>query len=201
MRERTTSRPSLVALLLLSGMALECRAQRSLDALGERLTFISADGAAWARLSSMNDLTVYAPDAPAPGLLFSDDSVFVAPRLSMSLDAGMGERVLAHAQLRVDRGFDPGSDEHGDVRFDQYFLQGNILDGRVQIRAGKFATAFGGWVDRHLAWDNPLITAPAIYEDMLPIRDQAAPADLDEFSARRDAPENKREWVDRKSVV
>jgi hypothetical protein len=204
MRNRWASLSSRIAalgtLLLLFGAAIECRAQQSLDALGERLTFSSAGGEMWARLSSTQDLTVYVPEADppdthAPGLLFSDDSVFVAPRLSVSLDAGIGERLLAHAQLRADRGFDPGSDEDGEVRFDEYFLEGRFLDGRVQIRAGKFATAFGGWVNRHLAWDNPLITAPAIYEDILTIGDQATPASLDELAARLDSPENKPGWV------
>lgn len=184
---------ALAVLLLAAGAAPDCRAQHVLDTLGERLTFVSAEGTAWAKLSSMSDLTVYAPDTPAPGLLFSDESVFVAPRLSFSVDAGMGGALLAHARLRIDRGFDPGSEEDGDLRLDEYYLEANA--GPVRVRAGKFATAFGAWVDRHLSWDNPLITAPAIYGDMLTIKDKAAPADLAEQAGRRDAVENKAEWV------
>lgn len=204
MRKRETSPIGRIAalcnLLFLSGMSVECLAQASLDALGERLTFQSADGARWARISSTQDLTVYVPEADppethAPGLLFADDSVFIAPRLSLSFDAGIGDRLLAHALLRIDRGFDPGADEDGDLRFDEFFLEGNLFDGRVRIRGGKFATAFGGWAGRHLAWDNPLITAPAVYEDMVTVGDQAAPGILDDFAARRDAPENKPGWV------
>jgi hypothetical protein len=186
----------LLGALIASGAALDVRSQELLEALGERLTYTAADGEAWARLSAMGDVTAYAPDRPAPGLLFTDDATFVAPRLILSLDAGAGDRFSAHAQLRADRGFDPGLERRGDVRFDEYYLQAQMLDDwRVQVRVGKFATVFGGWVERHQVWDNPLITAPALYEDMVTVTDQAAPAGLDAFAARRDMPENKAGWV------
>jgi hypothetical protein len=181
---------------MLWGVSLVCQAQNTLDTLGNRLTFLSADGKTWARIGSMTDLSVYAAEEPAPGLLFSDADPFLAPRVSVTGDAGIGDRVLMHVRLRADRGFDPGADKHGDVRLDEYFLQVNLFEpGRAQLRVGKFATAFGGWVSRHLAWDNPLVTAPALYEDMVTVKDAAAPPDLAEFVARRDHPETKSTWV------
>jgi hypothetical protein len=184
------------AVTLLGCAALESRAQGTLDALADRFTFVSADGGRWARISAMSDLSLYAAEEPPPGLLFSDDTVFVAPRLSVTADAGVGERALLHVRLRADRGFDPGADDGGDVRVDEYFLQADLLaSARGRLRLGKFATAFGGWVNRHLSWDNPLITAPAIYEDMVTITAPAAPADLPAFAARRDSAENKAAWV------
>ena len=48
-------------------------------------------------------------------------------------------------------------------------------DGRLNIQAGKFATVFGRWVERHLSWDNPFVTAPLVYENALPLEDFSAP--------------------------
>lgn len=101
-----------------------------------------------------------------------------------------------HAQARIDRGFDPGRERGGDARVDEYFIDALLLEaGQTTLRAGKFATVFGAWVERHLAWDNPLITAPALYEDLVTITDRAAPADFAVFNGRRDAPDNKQTWI------
>lgn len=176
--------------------AVDARSQDFFDSAGERLTYASPDGSRWARLSVVGDIAAYATDTPAPGLLFSETSSLLAPRLAVSLDGGFGDRLSLHAELRADRGFDPGLERRGDVRFDEYYIQAHLLDAwRVQVRLGKFATAFGSWVERHKAWDNPLITAPALYEDMVTITDQAAPEGLAAFAARRDVPENKAGWL------
>lgn len=176
--------------------ALASHGQGALDRLGERLTFASADGGPWLRLSSMNELTLYGAEEPVSGLLFSDETPLVAPRVSVVVDGGLGPRVTAHARINADRGFDPASESGGEIRADEYFLQLDFLDAaRGRLRVGKFATAFGGWVSRHLAWDNPLITAPALYEDMVTITDAAAPADAGAFLGRRGVPENKAAWV------
>jgi hypothetical protein len=186
----------LVLTLAICGSVSDAAAQPLLEDLSRHLTFVSDDGANWVRLTGSGELTVYAPKDPAPGLLFSDATVFVAPRATMTLEAGLGERLLAHVRATADRGFDPGADKQGDTRFDEYFLQLELPDrGRTTVRAGKFATVFGQWPSRHRAWDNPLITAPALYEDMLAITDLAAPADPAAFAARRNAIENKPAWV------
>ena len=70
----------------------------------------------------------------------------------------------------------PDERNHGDVRLDELFVEAHVTDaGRLSLRVGKFASAFGGWIARHLAWDNPMITAPLIYEDVLPMTDRTAP--------------------------
>ena len=166
------------------------------DALGDNLSVTSADGARSARLSLMTDISVLVPERPPPGLQRSNDVPFIAPRVALFFDATFGPRLTGHVQGRVDRGYDPGWDSAGDARFDEYFLEALLFDhGHVTLRAGKFATVFGAWVDRHLAWNNPLITAPALYEDMLAITDRAAPADFATFVARQNAPDNKAGWV------
>jgi hypothetical protein len=186
--------------VLLAVVSCNGYAQGRLDSLGERLTVISDHGSIWARLSSTQELALYFPEADLPeehppGLLYSDASPFVAPRLTVALDAGFGEGLLAHAKLRADRGFDPGAERSGDVRIDEYFVQAEMLERRVAVRVGKFATAFGGWVERHASWDNPLISAPTLYEDMVTIRDLVAPPDVNEFAGLRDAAENRETWV------
>jgi hypothetical protein len=186
----------LGAVVFLASAPLDIHASTFAENLGQRLTFVSPERDTWARISFSGDVGVYAPDRPAIGLLFADDALFMAPRVGLALDAGKGARLRAHAMLRADRGFDPGSERHGDVRFDEYYLQADLFDAaRARLRVGKFATAFGGWVERHRAWDNPLISAPAVYEDMVTVTDRSVPASVAEFAARRNAPENKVGWV------
>jgi len=171
-------------------------AQEYLDALDEKLTYTSADGTVKADLAFVGDVTLFAAEQPPQGLLFTTSDVFVAPRLSAFLDVQFGDRVLLHGQIRADRGFDPGSESGGDIRFDEYFLQFRASDAKeVNLRAGKYPTVFGSWAPRSLAWDSALITAPAPYEELIPITDSAAPASLASFTARRDVAANKATWV------
>lgn len=171
-------------------------AQEFLDALDEKLAYRSAGGAVQADLSVVVDLTLFAAEPPAPGLLFTDSDFFLAPRVSAFLDVQLGDRVILHGQMRADRGFDPGAESGGDVRMDEYFLQFRASDAtEVNLRAGKYATVFGSWAPRSLAWDNPLITAPSAYDILIPITDLAAPASLASFAARRDVAANKAGWV------
>ncbi len=166
------------------------------DVVAQPLVVQAADGDPWAQLSLLADLTAYVADEPPPGLLFDTDGSFVQPRVGVLLDAGMGPRLTAHLQLQIDRGFDPGEKRQGDIRLDEYYLQANVFDAaRVQLRLGKFATAFGGWVSRHRTSDNPLISAPLPYEDMVTITDDGAPASVDAFVIRRNLPENKHSWL------
>jgi hypothetical protein len=147
-------------------------------------------------LAGTAELGLYEAEEPPPGLLFSSASPLLAPRLSLTAEAGLGRRLLAHARLRADRGFDPGAETDGDFRVDEYYLQADVLDPlRGRIRVGKFATAFGDWVNRHLAWDNPLVSAPLLYDDLVTITDGVVPADMAAFLARRDQPENKDTWI------
>ena len=161
-------------------MRASASAQDVLDDIDRKLTYASNDGAWVADLSLMSDVTFYAQDKPAQGLLFSDNDEYVAPRVAAFLDVGYDEWLVLHAQAAADRGFDPGETSHGDVRLDELFVEAHFTDaGRLSLRVGKFASSFGGWIARHLAWDNPMITAPLIYEDVLPMTDRTAPLNDD----------------------
>lgn len=174
----------------------DASAQEFLDALDEKLVYTSAEGKVQADLSVIADLTLCAAEPPAQGLLFTDGDFFLAPRLSAFLDVQLGDRVILHGQMRADRGFDPGSEPGGQVRLDEYFLQFRASDAKeVNLRAGKYPTVFGSWAPRSLTWDNPLITAPNAYENLLPITHSAAPSSLASFAARRDMAANKAGWV------
>ncbi|MEO8006358.1 MAG: hypothetical protein ABI771_15695 [Betaproteobacteria bacterium] len=180
-------------------IALSCQsdaiAQDFLAALDNKLSYASADGGVRANLSLMGDLTLFAADQPAQGLLFTTSDTFLAPRLSAFLDVQIGDRLLLHGQARADRGFDPGAESSGDVRMDEYFLQYRASSaGQLNLRAGKYATVFGSWAPRSLAWENPLITAPGPYDTLIPITSGAAPASPAAFATRRDVPAVKATW-------
>lgn len=185
-----------VSILLTLASAHAVQAQESLDRVSELLHQESAGGALRASLSLVADSLVLAAEPTAQGSLIEDDEAFFQPRLSAFLDVEIGRHFLLHGQMRADRGFDPGSAPGGQVRLDEWYLQWNVLgDDRLKIRAGKFATAFGSWVNRHLSWDNPLVTAPALYEDMLPVTRNMAPAGPAGQAGRRNQPDNKRTWA------
>jgi hypothetical protein len=98
----------------------------------------------------------------------------------------LGEQFYSLVQFRADRGFDPGSKLNGDARFDEYLLRWTPwADGRLNVQAGKFATVFGKWVQRHDSWQNPFVTAPLAYENVTVITDQVAPGTPAAFLGRR----------------
>lgn len=172
-------------------------AQSWLDAIDDALTITNESNTVRADVSFLADLDLYAPEAAPQGTLSAIDAdAFLQPRLSVFFDAQLGAHLTAHAQMRMDRGFDPGTKPNGDVRLDEYYLQWQVFDDdRIDLRAGRFATAFGAWTPRHLSWDNPFVTAPLAYGDFLPLTDHAAPASLAAFAARRNAPDNPLTWV------
>jgi len=170
-------------------------AQEFLESLDEALTLTSPDQTFRADLSGLIDLEFYVPETPAMGLLDTDDDVFFNPRLTLFLDIQATEHLRAHAQMRVDRGFDPGFAPDGQTRLDEYFLEWKPTSKDwINFRLGKFATAFGAWTERRLSWDNPMITAPMAYTDMLPVSDDRA-VPLAGFLGRRQMPDNRRTWL------
>ena len=186
--------PLLASLL---SFASPLHAQAWLDDVDDALSLSNHDGSWRADLSFLADLDLFVPEAAPQGTLgLINDDAFLQPRLSAFFDAQLGSHVSAHAQMRVDRGFDPGVRPGGDVRLDEYYVQWRVFDdARLDVRAGRFATAFGAWSARHLSWDNPFVTAPLAYDDMLPLTDAAAPGSLAAFAARRNAADKTAAWV------
>ncbi len=103
-------------------------------------------------------------DDPAQGLIDIPDASFLAPRLSLALDAAIGEHLFFHANGRWDRGFDVGNEPDGEVRLDEIFLRVRAFDDeRLNFQAGKFPTFFGAWVSQHDFYDDPFLLAPLPY--------------------------------------
>lgn len=166
--------PAVIVLCLAAVATAAFGADDFLDQVDDALTLTAAQGGIQAQISGLLDLEGYRLQQPAPGLLFTDKNYLFNPRLSLFLDAQLGGHVYVFAQSRVDRGFDP-SDGSAQVRLDEYavrFTPGD--DARLNFQIGKFATAVGNWVPRHDSWNNPFITAPLPYENLMGIWDSAA---------------------------
>jgi hypothetical protein len=189
---------TLVALLCLVVAAPSAAfdADALLDRLSERLTVSTADGRFRAQLSGLADLEGWYIDQRPPGIVFGGDASFANPRLTLFLDVHAGEQLYAFVQARVDRGFDPREVHGAEARADEYLVRWSPLGPQtLHLQVGKFATAIGNWVNRHLSWDNPLVTAPLPYERITGVTDGVAPNSVAELVARRDVPDNKPAWV------
>ena len=129
--------------------ACSCSAQELLDTLDDSLHLQTRNGFVRADLSGLLDLEGYYIDGLPPALLFPEKKFFFNPRLSLFLDTKIGDHLYSLLQVRFDRGFDPGSDRDGAVRFDEYLLRYTPFDSpALNIQAGKFATVIGNWVPR-----------------------------------------------------
>ncbi len=147
----------------------------TLDALGEKLTFSSADHFWKARISGTLDLEAYAFDSPTPGLIRTRRDHILQPRATLFLDAYAGSQVYGFIQARLDRGFDP-TDRTVQARLDEFALRYTPWDdGRFNLQIGQFAMVAGQWVKRHLSWQNPFITAPLFYENRTWLSDREGP--------------------------
>lgn len=187
---------SIVALLLLLVAAQPLSAQEALlQRFDDSLSYQSPSGFFRSELSGLVDIEGYFIDQRPPGLLFGNADMF-NPRLLLLLDTHLGRQFYSLVQFRADRGFDPRAAPDGAARFDEYLLRWTpMADGRFNVQAGKFATVFGKWVQRHDSWQNAFITAPLAYENVTGITDQAAPGTRAGFLARRNLPDQKATWL------
>jgi hypothetical protein len=186
---------SAIALGLLLAAPLGCAQESLLRRLDDALSYQSPNGRFRSDLSGLVDLEAYFVDERPPGLIFGN-SDFFNPRLSLFLDTHLGEQFYSLVQFRADRGFDPRLKPDGDARFDEYLLRWTPwADGRLNVQAGKFATVFGKWVQRHDSWHNPFITAPLPYENVTVMTDQVAPGGPGGFLGRRSVADTKATWI------
>ena len=152
-----------VSLLLLAAGS-SVWAEDFFDRVDDAMTF-SADGdAIRVRLSGTLDLEGYHFSQPAPAFIVDNGTNLFVPRLSVFLDAQVGQYIYVFVQSRIDKGFGPiYTNLH--MRLDEYAVRFTPWsDSRFNLQVGKFATVIGNWTPRHLSWDNPFITAPLPYE-------------------------------------
>ena len=176
----TFQRAICTALIALT--TANAHAENWLDRTSEALTIASNDGLYRARISGLLDLEYFHFSDEAIGLVYTESSDFFNPRLTLFLDAQLGSQLYLFAQGRMDRGFDP-SDSAAQARLDEWAVRWTPWkDGRFNLQAGTFATIVGTYVERHLSWDNPFVTAPLVYENITPIYDAEPPVSAGEFA-------------------
>src|ERR1700722_14063028 len=153
-----------IAVLMVSSFACAAYAldlDELIDQIDSQLTFSSPDYDLRARVSGTLDAEFYHFNQPSPGLIDSGTDNLFNPRLTLFLDAQVGKQIYFFGQARLDRGFDP-SDHGAQIRMDEYAVRITPWDERFNLQIGKFATAIGNWVPRHLSWDNPFVDAPLV---------------------------------------
>lgn len=176
-------KPVFICACLLASIMRALGAEDFLDEVDQALTISVFDDQVRARVSGLLDLEYYHYPQPTPGLIRAGGHDLFAPRLSLFLDAKIGPNVYVFAQTRVDTGFDP-TDRGGQWRADEYALRITPWsDGRFNLQLGKFSTVVGGWVARHLSWDNPFINAPLPYENATLVSDLELPLTGQSFRA------------------
>ncbi|MEP6974955.1 MAG: hypothetical protein ABI897_05805 [Spartobacteria bacterium] len=157
--------------------------QEFIDRLDRSLTISVFNDQVRARVSGLLDLEYYNYPAPPPGLIRAEGHDLFSPRLSLFLDAQAGPNVYFFVQSRLDTGFDP-TDLGLEWRADEYALRITPWsDGRFNLQVGKFSTVVGGWVERHLSWDNPFVSAPLPYENATLVSDREVPVNAQSFRA------------------
>lgn len=165
--------PALLAGLLAAATTLAA-SDEFFDRLQEALTVSAAEGRVRARASGTVDFEGYDLQQPATGLIQTAGRRLFVPRATTFLDAQFGPRVYAFAQMRVDRGFDPGR-RPLEARLDEYALRVRPWNGRyLNLQIGRFGTIVGNWVHRHGSWTDPFITAPGPYENLTGVWDTEA---------------------------
>lgn len=183
-----------LGILVFGALVSPGRAQQFLDDVSEALDLTTPDGRARVAFSGLGDLEGYAYQDPPPGLIFGD-TAFVNPRLTLFGDAQYGRQWYAYAQFQANRGFDPRA-EVRNAQFYEYLLRWTPFEqGTLNLQVGEFATGFGNWSKRRFSWENPFVTAPTPYEQVLTVSDVSAPASPQAFLARRSVPANKKSWV------
>ncbi|HEY1582806.1 MAG TPA: hypothetical protein VGF73_06890 [Chthoniobacterales bacterium] len=165
-----------LCLCLLLSLLRGASAQDFFEEVDRALTISLFGDQVRARFSGLLDLEYYHFAQPPPGLIRDDDGHdLFNPRLSLFLDAQAGKAFYFFAEARVDSGFDP-TNLGAQVRLDEYALRLTPWpDGRFNLQIGKFATVVGGWVERHLSWENPFVNAPLPYEAPTLVSDLEVP--------------------------
>ncbi|HET6764211.1 MAG TPA: adenylate/guanylate cyclase domain-containing protein, partial [Longimicrobiaceae bacterium] len=178
------------AALVLALLACPALVQgQALPTLGEAGVRYSSPGG-WLQIapSGRIDLTGYAGRRD-PSWLVPTTDAFLAPRASVFVDAFLGARLYARAEARADRGEEPAP-RAMQARVEQAFVRWTPLSGvDAGLQAGKFASPFGAYPQRHGGPADAFIRAPFPYEYRTVICAGIAPATARGFLTWRDQPQ------------
>jgi len=189
---RTQAFATTLALLLTLCTPFTARAQviPELPTL-ENVSIASRGG--WFQLgfSGRLDIEGYLP-SDEPSWIIPSTDAFIAPRLRVFGDAFFGDRFIASAELRVDRGEEPAA-QSLEVRLDQMFGRAILLP-QLALQAGKFVSPFGGYAQRHHTSADPLIRPPLPYDHRTILSGTMEPASPSALLTWKDRPAEFRTW-------
>lgn len=132
------------------------------------ITFGPAEGPFKLDVRTSLEAVVWAGDTPPPAQQEYEGDVFLAPRLSIDIDAAAGDHWLLHATPRIDRGFDAGSSPDGAIRLDLVFLRWRVGDDqRLNFQIGKYPSVFGAWSCQYDFSNDPFLLAPLPYSQII----------------------------------
>jgi hypothetical protein len=184
----------IALIFLCSGLYGMESLDRELDALKNHLIYETDGGFFYVEGGAQLDWTGYYTDndnSNPPGFFFPHDAKNYdwSPRLTLTVDAFLGDHLYGFAKFRYDDGVHPGVAKfYGDsqsARWDEFFLRGTFLDGALQVQAGQFVPIMGNFLNRQENWDMGLISYPMLYEQLTSVSDTLIPASTAEFAARR----------------
>lgn len=182
------------ALALLAGLALGAAAGAgplsaqelpTLERLG--LGYVSADGSRQVSLSGQLDLEALRFSDGVFGLARAEGTL-VAPRLRLFADLFAGDHWYGLVEVRGDRG-DAPVEGAWDARLEQAFVRLSTASGSLGIQAGRFASPFASYAQRHLTTADPFLRPPLLYDARTMMCAGIAPGSVAGFLTWRDRPD------------
>ncbi|MFT3869881.1 MAG: hypothetical protein QM715_15635 [Nibricoccus sp.] len=186
----------LLGLLVCAGSAFASFDDK-LDRASDTLRFSSEDENLVFRVSGTVEAEAYSLTLPYESTVYTEDTKLDAGRLKLWLDARFWKYIYFFTEVRVDDGYDPGSDQGLRARIGACAVRASLGD--FAIQAGKFATVVGAWPRRYNAWENSFITAPLPYSHLTGIWESEpalSPSYLLRWSHVRPRPAANREQSD-----
>ncbi|HKJ93822.1 MAG TPA: adenylate/guanylate cyclase domain-containing protein, partial [Longimicrobiales bacterium] len=187
------TRAGLLAGLLAAGLALavpvRAAAQGALPTLRDLgLAYMSPTGYFQVQASGRLDLEGYVPQE-SPAWIIPTTHPFVAGRARLFVDMFAGDHLYGLVQFQADRGEAPRAGAL-QARVEQAFVR--YMPGRhVQLQAGKFASPFGAYPQRHHSENDPLIRPPIMYDYRTVLCAILAPGSTAGFLSWKDDPLNR----------
>jgi hypothetical protein len=117
-----------------------------------------------------------------------DGGDLTAHRLRLFADIFLGDHVYSLVEVRSDRGHAP-ADGDVDVRIEQAFLRLVTTSGALGVQAGRFASPFGSYAQRHLTTVDPFLRPPLAYDYRTLMSRNLAPRDAAILLDWKEAPE------------